>query len=287
MSDESLDQRCAWVKLYHKSGALVTLPVPCSVANLDCYVAAYAAVSGAIEAGFTVNMPGLEAGEEKEQVGYVLRREKQNADHSVTPIIDLYSPNDAVKFKVFSVYLNRDEDVEAFEKASGLSLDQLRVFPGTAAPERGANRQSDSFICKVNTFAVILKPNPKWNPDEKDATKKKPRRLFVRWDGQAVASDSPEANGKVTGEKVNTTSTTSVDHKLVDEWKQFLRKEPNEVALTASLKAMNQIKCKYTWRAVWQEITEYAGYHGYDWDQENKKFVAPVDVKQDEDSIPF
>src|SRR5579872_4382165 len=100
MSDENeLNESTGWVRLYHPSGALVTLPVPIDTRVVVCYRTAFDAVSSAIASGFTSTAPGLDAGEQKEEVGYVLRRSKSNQDKSETPIIDLYITNDAVKFK--------------------------------------------------------------------------------------------------------------------------------------------------------------------------------------------
>jgi len=195
MGGDEARAACGWMKLFTAQGVLVTLPVG---VPFD-YAGALAGVAAALGAGWLVNMPGLEAGEEKEEIGYVLRREKVNSDRSETPVLDLYSSNDAAKFKTFSVYLNKPEDVAAFEAASGLKLASLRVFPGTAAPERGANKSSDAFIVRApRPFGVVLKPNPKFNPDETDATKKKPKRLFVRWAG-APAGPAPVTESNKPG----------------------------------------------------------------------------------------
>src|SRR5688572_26104246 len=118
------------MKLFHPAGVLCSLPIEGDTLQGFNYGVAFQSVQAALAAGFTVNAPGLEAGEKREEVGYVLRREKENQDKSVTPIIDLYSPHDAVKFKILSVYLNKDEDVSAFEAASGVRLDKLKNFPG-------------------------------------------------------------------------------------------------------------------------------------------------------------
>jgi hypothetical protein len=200
------------VQLYHASGALCTLPL----SGAD-YAEMARSVDAAIAAGFSAAAPGLDAGEQLEQIGYMLRREKVNSDNTETPVIDLYSANEAVKFKVFSIYLNRPEDVAAFEKACGIPLANLRVFPGTAAPERGANKQSDAFITNApKPFGVVLKANPKYNPDETDAAKKKPKRLFVRWAEQKTTAPATPTTTATAPAAITAPRTPN---ELVDEYR--------------------------------------------------------------------
>lgn len=194
MSDERANY--GLVKLYTPSGVPVTLPV--TEKPLD-YRGMMASVEAMLAAGFLVTAPGLEAGEQREEVGWVLRRTKTNDDKSKTPIIDLYSADDGMTWKVLSVYLNRDEDVAAFEHAAGTPLSALRSFPGTAAPERGASDESDQFIVRVpRPFGVVYVPNPKYSQAEADAaTQDKPYRVpkkkFLRWADQSPAAPRPAA----------------------------------------------------------------------------------------------
>lgn len=188
---------CGWVKAFHSSGLLVTLPVPVHGEHYD-YASAFANVSAALAAGFTAALPGMEPGEEKEEIGWVLKRTKTNNDKSESPIIDLYSTHDKVTFKVFSKYLDSAEEIAAFEAASGLRVSALQNFPGTAAPQRGANKQSDAFILKVpKPFSVVMEPNPKFNDADADAARAAnkaypvPKKRFVRWDKPAGAQ-APE-----------------------------------------------------------------------------------------------
>lgn len=273
-----------WVKLFHSSGALVTLPVTCDTRTLECYAVAFRAVSDAVAAGFTVQLPGLEQGEQKQEVGYVLRRSKSNQDKSETPIIDLYLTNEVVKFKVLSVYLNNDESILAFERASGIALSNLKEFPGTAAPERGSNRQSDSFITKVpHPFCVVMEPNPKYDEKEAAAVAARgkgeiygvPKRRFVRWDSTSAQQPAqPQQNGKPP-------ATPSVDKPTLESWNRRLLAGPSLEVLNAGLKDLSGLD-KYTWRECWKMIQQYAAENGLDWDESGKKFVAPK-----EEIIPY
>ncbi len=180
---------CGSVKLFHPRGPAVTIPV--TVAALD-YRAMLASVSAMLDAGFLVAAPGLEAGEHKEDIGYVVLRSKENSDGTSTPIVDLYPADDGMKFAVLSVYLNKPADEEAFEFAAKMRLDAFQPYIGAGKLERGASKQTDRLIVKApKPFAVVFKDNPKYDPNETDTAKKKPKRLFVRWADEKPASEQP------------------------------------------------------------------------------------------------
>lgn len=266
---------CGWVKMYHPTGALVTLPVfgqwKEKVKGWD-YAAAFSAVSDAVAVGFTVNAPGLEVGEQREEIGYVLRREKENKDKSLTPLIDLYSKNDAVQYKVLSEYLNNDEAIAEFESVSGFHIANLKVFPGAAALKRDGSKTANDYIAKApRPFAVVMKANPKYDEKEAEAfaarkeTYKVPKRIFVRWEGQAPAPPK---------EKPSSVSTV-IHQPTVDEWKKFIGGDPTADKLNDRYSELQHINCKYTLRAVKGVIYEYTQREGIEFDANAKKFVAP------------
>lgn len=158
--------------------------------EMEAYAQAKAITDKLIADGFTLHEPGLDVGEVKEQIGYVSRRQKKNEDATITPIIDVYSPNEAMKFKFISVYLNTPEDVAAFENASGHKLSSLPLVPGKAALDKS---DDTGGVVKVNQVAyIITKPNPYFDPDEKDISKMKPKNTFIRWE-TAATQPKPEA----------------------------------------------------------------------------------------------
>lgn len=283
MSDESNPQ--GYVKLYHPSGALVTLPVigrwKESAKGFD-YMAAFSAVSDMIGVGFTVNAPGLDDGEKRQEVGFIVRREKENQDRSLTPIIDLYSTNPAESFKFLSIYLNNDAQVGAFERAAGVKLANVKVFPG-AAPERGKSKQSDAFITGVRPFPVIYGQNPQYDEAEaKKATQndpyKVPKRVFVRWGNLPAPS---ETKAEQPAAKVNTEST-AVDEKIVSEWAKWFRNdEPNAADLQHKCrKELASISEKHTKRAVWREVEAYMQLSGIEFDRNSNSFADPVEAEE-------
>jgi len=157
--------------------------------EMDAYAQAKAITDKLVADGFTTHEPGLEAGEFKEQVGYVSRRQKKNDDNTITPIIDVYSPHDAMKFKFISVYLNTSEDVTAFEKASGLTLSRLPLVPGKAALDKSDD--SGGVVLVGREMFIVMKPNPYFDPDEKEISKMKPKNNFIRWESPAPATPPP------------------------------------------------------------------------------------------------
>ena len=163
------------MKLFHPRGVQVTLPV---LFDGD-YRNSFAAVGAALDAGFLAEAPGLEQGEERDEIAWVLRAVHEK-DGEVTPVIVLYSFNEGFSWPILKVYLNKQADIEAFEYASKLRLDKLPVYVGNDRPQRGAKKATDHFIVKVpKRFGVVFKRNPRH--DDTDAGKMKPARLFVRW----------------------------------------------------------------------------------------------------------
>lgn len=182
---------------YHKSGLRVKLPI---LPGYD-YAAAFAAVTSAIDAGWLAQAPGLDAGEEKESVGWVLLGNKEK-DGETTPYVVLYAANEQLTWSFLTKYLNTKDDITDFEYASGLVLEKLPDYVGNDKPQRGASGKTDRFIIKApKPFGVVFKHNPKHReapPGEDNRSNiEKTKRLFVRWENQRPKSEpKPEQNGK-------------------------------------------------------------------------------------------
>jgi hypothetical protein len=147
------DKATGSVRLFHPRGPACYLPLTATAAD---YRDMLNAVGAALDAGWLATAPGLEAGEHKEDVGFVVLRSKDNDDGTTTPIVDLYPADDQLKFSLLSVYLNRPADEAAFEHAAGVKLDALPPYVGAGKLERGASKQTDRFIVKVlRPFGVV------------------------------------------------------------------------------------------------------------------------------------
>lgn len=237
---------CGWIKLYTDSGVQVTLPVPPVPTE---YIGMLANVKAALAAGFLVTAPGLEVGEEREDVGFLVRGIQENAGEE-TPFLLLYSSNEAMKFSFLKVYLNKPDDVADFEYASKMRLSEIPVYIGRDAPERGKSRQIDKFITQARQpFGVVYKQNPKWSEVDKAAAEAKkqsytvPRRKFVRWGEQRAKSEV--VNPNTQGGPVADYAISS------DElWKQL-------VAFMEKSKDMGELAIQYKQfnlkRSMWSE----------------------------------
>jgi hypothetical protein len=196
---EPAKKECGWVKLYSPQGALVTIPV--TEAPMD-YAAMLANVAKMIDAGFAVTAPGLEAGETKETVGWVVRGSVQGKNGEVSDKLILYSDRDEMKYAILIAYLDSPEEVADFEYASGLKVNDLKVYIGTDKPQRGANKMQEPYFVKpAKKLSVVFAPNPKYNQADCDAAKAKnqpykySRNNFVRWGEQRPAAGKPDAAG--------------------------------------------------------------------------------------------
>ncbi len=186
MTTENLVRECGWVKLFHPSTAQVTIPLsldkPILVAEAQALMAS---VTSLLQAGFSVEIPSLEDGEHEEEIGFVVRRAKVNADETETPVVDLYPVN--ANFRRVAKYLNEETDVREFEAACGINLQALPMYEGDNTIERGKNPKLDKYVIALKRpVKIVWKFNPRY---EGENDKKNPKRVFVRWANGAPASD--------------------------------------------------------------------------------------------------
>lgn len=270
MADETpvADARpeCGWVKAYHSSGLLVTILVRgADPAEIFKYV------DSIVAAGFLAAAPGLEAGEEKDLVAFVVQGSSENNRGEVTPFVLLYNANDAYKFSFLKVYLNKPDDVAAFEAAASMKISDFPIYVGQDKPERGKNKQVDRFIVPVRThFGVVFKANPKWTQEAADAAKATgamyavPRRVFVRW-----ADQKPKA------EQAATPAAANLDT-IRKKWKDFFIMDP-------PLDVFNRF-CKDNWDEVPagmqgplnKAIQVHADMAQWKWDGVSNEYFKPL-----------
>lgn len=157
--ENTATQVTGWIKLYHPSGAQVTLPVPMLArVSTEQALDLLGSVSEYLNAGFLVNVPGLEDGELIEEVNAVARREAKDE----TPIIDFYSSNTKLLKKFMHVYMNAEQDVTAFEDATGIQVSALPVYEGALAIARDDNKARKYIVNLPRPLRLIWKLSPKW-----------------------------------------------------------------------------------------------------------------------------
>ncbi len=217
--------------LYHPKGVQVDFEIdgpdafPISVKN---------AIQLCLQDGWTAAAPDLAAGEQKQNVNFVVLRSKENKDRSVTPIIDLYTGRN--KFAFLSIYLDDVEMRQAFEKLSGLRLANMQQYIGDNKIERGKSAQLDRLVHEVRQFEVVWMNNPKWNKAEEQAAREQnkmytvPRRKFVRWGDTTVP---PPAQQQPAGDHTDN-HNDDPGHEDADDisrqvswWQSFISDDPS------------------------------------------------------------
>jgi hypothetical protein len=182
MNDTTPNPITGWTRLFHPSGAQVTLPIVYATAsNMFGQVDAY------LGAGFQVNAPGLEEGEQKQEVVSVSRREGKDS----TPIVAFYLAHPKTVKKFLHSYLNNQEDVLAFETATGLKLDSIPLWAGERDIDKDS-RQADEYIIPLpRPINLVWEVNPKWQTWSTEGGKstgaiEPHKRILVRYDATGI-----------------------------------------------------------------------------------------------------
>ncbi len=261
--------------LYHESGAVVELDVLAAVNRDDSLILAkrcYDYVTDLLQVGFKAHPPGLEEGEQKFVVGYVVHREFEDSrDGQITPVLDIYSTVEGQnKFKALKVYLNTEDDVAAFESVSGMRLESMQKYIGTGDIERGKSRQLDQLVYKVpRPFSAIWTPNPKYDEAAAKAAKPGeymvPKRKWVRWEGSAAKTESKPEKEK------------DAIAKEVDWWKKFIANDPPLQNVNDHIRRLLiPMATKEAKQMVFaQVISPWAATLGAEWDAATQGYVLP------------
>lgn len=181
------ETKCGWMKLWHPRGVQVSLPVAGDYAGM------FAAVDAAFAAGWLADAPGLEAGEEVEEISHCVKSIHVNKDGTESPMIDLYAAKDALKYSVLRVYLDTVEQMRAFEAASGIRFHDMPKYEGVGKLERGNRQTAKFFSAAPRPFKVVYAANPAYSEEDAKKTKeagqvyKVAARKFVRW-GEPAAN---------------------------------------------------------------------------------------------------
>lgn len=263
---EQQESCCGWVKLYHPRGPLVTLPAGRGPVD---YKPIFANVSAALDAGFLVNAPGLEQGETRLEITSVVRMTKENRDRSESPMIALYEHGNA--FKSLTVYLDTEDDITSFLRASGLrNLQELPLLDGTTAPERGKSKSADGKVITLpKPFGVIVGPNPRYDAGKAARATQAdpytvPKTVFVRWAELAPLADPTKAppTQQVT------------DDEVVQTWQAFLKSDPAIPDLNERIRVKMPAMEQGLRARVWAAVKEHAKAAGLRWSDGDRGYVA-------------
>lgn len=146
--DQNAFAYTAYFKLFHPTGVQVSFGVGAMdagehKAQLDGYLATLMAD------GYSVQMPGLEPGEEIESVDAYVLGETSKGD----PCLYLYSANHGLQWRIATVYVERFGDMP-FDPAGA------KVWQGDAAPAR-ESAEKKGVLVSVPAFEIILEPTGK------------------------------------------------------------------------------------------------------------------------------
>jgi len=172
-----------------------------------------ASVSAYLDAGFLVSAPGLEDGELVEEISAVARREAKDE----TAIIDFYSSNTKLLKKFMHAYLNNEQDLAAFEAATGLKVDSLAVYDGALAIARDDNKAGKYVVNLPRPIKIIWKLSPKWEEWKAAGGEgnEPHKRLLVRYDTgtsiPVVAEGAPIIRKYADGSDANPAAYTIYD----------------------------------------------------------------------------
>lgn len=185
-----------WVKLFHPNGPQVTLPVPMLTRlSAEQAVDMLASVSAYLSAGFLVSAPGLEDGEQKQEVVSVSRREGKDS----VPIVAFYLAHPKVLKKFLHAYLNNPEDIQAFEAATGMRLADIPLWEGERDIDKDNKNAARYIIPLARPISLVYEVGEKWKRWSAEGGKStgeiEPHKLLlVRYDaGTSVAKATPSA----------------------------------------------------------------------------------------------
>jgi hypothetical protein len=142
-----------------------------------------------LDAGWLVDAPGLEDGEQKQEVVSVSHREGKDG----TPIVAFYLAHPKTLKKFLHTYLNQAEDVQSFEAATGLRLDSIPTWPGERDIDKD-NKEAHKYIVQLpRPIHIVWAINPKWQQWSVEGGKatgaiEPHKRILVRYDVAQPAS---------------------------------------------------------------------------------------------------
>lgn len=267
-----------FVKLFHGSGLQVSVPLGVGLDPAQVY----ADLDNWLATGWKPEPPGIEPGEQKEEIAYVVRKFTSN-DRGDSNRLDLYA--ESLKWAVLTVYLDNDDQIAEFERAANVKLRDLPIYEGDNKIERGKNANVDrKYVVRLpRTVIAVSKPNPRYNAEEAaKATQSnpytKPKKVFVRWGNQnpSPPAIAPQAQSQGPQPAV-------VDQDAIDNWSHFILVRPTAVEMTSKLRDSADFS-NATKKAIFAIAMDYASNQGYRWDAEDKKWVDPT---VDGDEIPF
>lgn len=135
-----------WTKAYTPAGFQVGITIGFEAGNLPLAVDIDRRLQ---EAGYLLTLPGLEAGETAEPILYVCRYDHvDKKSGELIPHIAFYSQEDHLTKRWLHIYLDTQEQIEAFETATGVKVATMPIWNADTHPERN-NPKAKSCIVRL------------------------------------------------------------------------------------------------------------------------------------------
>jgi len=153
------ENKYALTHLYHPSGAKVDIPIDLAD-GIDTHNAGklLLSVQNLLDAGFAVNMPGLDDGELVDEVTAVARR----ASGDGVSIVAFYKAHPKLVKKFIHEYLDTPEQIADFESATGLKLKALPLFVGDKDITKDNPDAGKYIVPLARPVKVVYKISDRW-----------------------------------------------------------------------------------------------------------------------------
>lgn len=185
------------------------------------------------ELGFLVTAPGIEPGEVTEPILYVCRLDhfdtKENRD---VPHIAFYSESEWLTKRWLHKYLDKPEDVEAFEVATGLTVAEMPVWGGEIHPERNSPKA-------IQQGAMIRLAKPIRIARETYTNKEgEPRHKLKRYVDTIGLAPKPQPMATGSSGQPSTQDTDKPTDDMLTEYTKHMYEHPKHQ--TASLESLRK-----------------------------------------------
>lgn len=198
-----------WVTGYHPlTGQKVSITFALDAADPIASANAWLARLG--ELHIAVNPP---TGDERiEDITRVVRRHFTTKKGKAAEVVDFYTEN--LEYKLFTIYIDTDEDKAAFEAGTGVAYDKLKPYSAVSA----MGRDQDPNFVHMHKLSAPAKarmiPNPDYDPSKASAIERGAQRIFSEWLNAPKSTPPPAASGNGTPPATQQTDMLGVDEQV-------------------------------------------------------------------------
>ena len=138
-----------------------------------------------IARGASVDAPGLEAGEHKDEIGSLTHWLKNDDDGGQSHRVDLYVNHPQMVNRFLSLYVKDTKEALAeFKTVTGVDLASIKMLP-TKAPINKDDDKGGIITALPRPLMAVWKLNPKFD-ETQPLGGGHSRRLFVRWESVGI-----------------------------------------------------------------------------------------------------